>query len=191
MHGRGRVECASDRGSYRLALAVMIVLRGSAFGSDRVLVAFARFLQQASMQTHVTGRIGGEEFAVLLPGVNLAAARLFAEGARAAFASMSVDGLPDGRRFTASFGVAELEAGEGLVDLMRRADDALYRAKREGRDRVRVSNDARLSPALPSLARGSDAAPFAAGRTIVTLSALTSSARTSGSTAAGAPASSR
>jgi len=125
---------------------------------DRVLVAFARFLQQASMQTHVTGRIGGEEFAVLLPGVNLAAARLFAEGARAAFASMSIDGLPEGRRFTASFGVAELDAGEGLVDLMRRADDALYRAKREGRDRVRVSNDATLGPALPLLARGSGAA---------------------------------
>jgi predicted signal transduction protein with EAL and GGDEF domain len=46
--------------------------------------------------------------------------------------------LPDDRRFTASFGVAELRCGEGISDLMRRADEALYDAKKGGRDCVRV-----------------------------------------------------
>ncbi|MCO5071435.1 MAG: GGDEF domain-containing protein [Rhizobiaceae bacterium] len=106
---------------------------------DRVLVAFARFLAQTACPEAIPARVGGEEFAILLPGSNLAAARLFAEDARAAFRSMPVEGLPDDRRFTASFGVAELAADESLPDMLRRADVALYDAKRNGRDIVRVS----------------------------------------------------
>jgi diguanylate cyclase (GGDEF)-like protein len=106
---------------------------------DLVLAAFAGFLEQAASPGHVAGRIGGEEFAILLPGTNLAAARLFAEGARSAFSAMTIEGLPRERRFTASFGVAELAIGETFDALMRRADDALYQAKRDGRDLVRIS----------------------------------------------------
>lgn len=106
---------------------------------DRVLIAFARFLQQASGKLHVAGRIGGEEFAIVLPGVNLAGGRLFAEGARIAFAATRVDGVPEGQQFTASFGVAELLPGESLQSLLNRADLALYAAKRAGRDCVRVA----------------------------------------------------
>ncbi|WP_338036633.1 sensor domain-containing diguanylate cyclase [Arvimicrobium flavum] len=106
---------------------------------DQVLVAFARFLQQAATHAQIAGRIGGEEFAIMLPGTNLVAARLFAEGARTAFSAMQIDGLPEDRRFTASFGVAELAPGERADDMMRRADAALYAAKRSGRDCVRVS----------------------------------------------------
>ncbi len=106
---------------------------------DIVLAAFASFLEQAASPGHIAGRIGGEEFAILLPGTNLSAARLFAEGARSAFSAMTIEGLPRERRFTASFGVAELAIGETLDTLMRRADDALYQAKRDGRDLVRVS----------------------------------------------------
>ena len=74
-------------------------------------------------------------------------ARFFAEGARSAFAALPVDGLPDDVRFTASFGVAELAPGETTRDLMRRADGALYEAKKAGRDCVRVSLAAgRLRP---------------------------------------------
>ena len=50
------------------------------------------------------------------------------------------DGLPPDRRFTASFGVAELAPGEGMTDLLVRADSALYEAKNNGRDCVRVSH---------------------------------------------------
>ncbi|MBX3579207.1 MAG: GGDEF domain-containing protein [Rhizobiaceae bacterium] len=105
---------------------------------DRVIAAFSGFLRATGQSPYATGRIGGEEFAIVLPGANLAAARLFAEGARNAFPALAIDGLP-GMRCTASYGVAELMAGEGLADLMRRADAALYEAKNAGRDCVRVS----------------------------------------------------
>jgi diguanylate cyclase (GGDEF)-like protein len=104
---------------------------------DRVIEAFAGFLRSATNGHRIAGRIGGEEFAIALPGTNLSGARLFAEGARGAFAALPIDGLPDDRRFTASFGVAELRVGESISDLMRRADEALYEAKKGGRDCVR------------------------------------------------------
>jgi diguanylate cyclase (GGDEF)-like protein len=108
---------------------------------DNVIAAFAAFLGTAASDHHVAGRIGGEEFAIILPGTNLTAARLFAEGARSALAAMPVEGLPEDRRVTASFGVAELLPGEGTSSLMRRADAALYQAKNDGRDCVRISGD--------------------------------------------------
>jgi diguanylate cyclase (GGDEF)-like protein len=114
---------------------------------DRVIEAFAGFLRSATNGHQIAGRIGGEEFAIALPGANLSGARLFAEGARSAFAALPIDGLPDDRRFTASFGVAELRIGESISDLMRRADEALYEAKKGGRDCVRVfvAQERRLS----------------------------------------------
>jgi diguanylate cyclase (GGDEF)-like protein len=112
---------------------------------DRVIEAFATFLREAAAENQVAGRIGGEEFAVLLPATRLAAARLFAEGARSAFASLPVEGLPPGQRFTASFGVAERLPGEDVSDFMQRADEALYSAKRAGRDCVRVA-DSQIVP---------------------------------------------
>lgn len=116
---------------------------------DKVLASFSRFLRQATANDHVAGRIGGEEFAVLLHGSNLMTARLFAEGARTAFNAMEVPGMPPELRFTASFGIAELNPGETMEDLMRRADSALYAAKRGGRDRVEVSNGAAILTPRP------------------------------------------
>ncbi|MEW9805824.1 GGDEF domain-containing protein [Mesorhizobium marinum] len=106
---------------------------------DAVIVTFSGFLRSAMAPHHVAGRVGGEEFAILMPGTNLVAARLFAEGARNAFASMAVEGLPSTKRFTSSFGVAELARGEGIGDLMARADKALYLAKNSGRDCVKIA----------------------------------------------------
>ena len=106
---------------------------------DRVIVTFAGFLRSAMAEHHVAARIGGEEFAILLPGTNLVAARLFAEGARSAFSGLSVEGMPETKRFTASFGVAELAKGEGISDLLARADKALYLAKNSGRDCVKIA----------------------------------------------------
>jgi len=106
---------------------------------DRVIETFAGSLREAAAGHHVAGRIGGEEFAIILPGTNLAAARLFAEGTRSAFGALRIDGLPAHISCTASFGVAELDPGETTADLMRRADEALYLAKNAGRDCVRVS----------------------------------------------------
>lgn len=106
---------------------------------DAVIVTFAGFLRSAMAEHHVAGRVGGEEFAVLLPGTNLVAARLFAEGTRNAFGGLMVEGLPATKRFTASFGVAERAKGETISELMGRADKALYLAKNSGRDCVKIA----------------------------------------------------
>lgn len=106
---------------------------------DTVIVAFARFLQSITAGNHLAGRVGGEEFAILLPGASIVAARLFAEKARGAFPAMEVDGASAGRRFTASFGVAEMVEGDSINDLMARADKALYLAKNSGRDCVKIA----------------------------------------------------
>ncbi|MBN9220681.1 MAG: GGDEF domain-containing protein [Mesorhizobium sp.] len=113
-------------------------LHGHAAG-DRVIADFAGKLRAATGARGAAGRIGGEEFAVLLPLTDLAAARLFAEAVRALYSAGSVDGLPAGTKVTASFGVAARSGEEALEPLMRRADDALYKAKKNGRDSVRLS----------------------------------------------------
>lgn len=76
---------------------------------------------------------------MLLPGANLAAARIMAEGIRTAFATAAVPGIPEEAQLTASFGVAEAGQDESAESLFRRADRALYQAKRAGRDRVHPS----------------------------------------------------
>lgn len=106
---------------------------------DRVIEGFAGILKRISSEQMVVGRMGGEEFSVLLAGSNAATARLFAEAVRTAFAAAPIAGLPGWRRCTASFGVAEWQADEGFSELRRRADAALYAAKRGGRDRVHVA----------------------------------------------------
>jgi diguanylate cyclase (GGDEF)-like protein len=127
---------------------------------DRVIETFAGFLRDAAANHHVAGRIGGEEFAIILPGTNLAAARLFAEGTRSAFGALPIDSLPADHRCSASFGVAELYAGEDFSDLLRRADEALYRAKGGGRNCVRVS----AAPAVVRQAPAANAASAISGR---------------------------
>jgi diguanylate cyclase (GGDEF)-like protein len=105
---------------------------------DRVIEAFARLLAESTNEGQAAGRIGGEEFAVLLPDANLAAARLFAENLRSAFSVTSIVGPSDS--CTASFGVAEAMPGESGDDFQARTDAALYAAKRGGRDCVRVAS---------------------------------------------------
>lgn len=106
---------------------------------DRVIADFSARLMDVTGGHAVAGRLGGEEFAVLLPAVDAAAARLFAEGVRTLLSASAIDGLPPDLRVTGSFGVASHAEGETLEDLTRRADEALYLAKRAGRDNVRVS----------------------------------------------------
>ncbi|QKC94204.1 GGDEF domain-containing protein [Mesorhizobium sp. NZP2298] len=113
-------------------------VHGHAAG-DRVIADFAAKLRSATGARGAAGRIGGEEFAVLLPLSDLAAARLFAEAVRTLYSAGGIDGLPAGTKVTASFGVAARSGEEALEPLMRRADEALYKAKRNGRDSVRLS----------------------------------------------------
>lgn len=113
-------------------------IHGHATG-DLVITDFASKLRRAAGANGVAGRIGGEEFAVLLPLTDLGAARLFAEAVRTLFSAGDVDGVLPGLKVTASFGVAARSGAEALAPLMRRADEALYKAKRNGRDSVRLS----------------------------------------------------
>jgi diguanylate cyclase (GGDEF)-like protein len=106
---------------------------------DAVIARFAEALTDNAGDNAKIGRLGGEEFAVLLSGANLSAGRLYAEAVRTAFrhADFSQYGLHE--PVTASFGIAPLTQGDTLSDLLRRADAALYRSKTGGRDRVAVA----------------------------------------------------
>jgi diguanylate cyclase (GGDEF)-like protein len=121
---------------------------------DRVIIDFAGKLLATAGKRGIVGRIGGEEFAVLLPLTELAAARLLAEAVRTVFSAESVNGLPLGIRVTASFGVAARSGSEGLAPLMRRADEALYKAKQNGRDSVRISYQRPEIPPYPEARLG-------------------------------------
>jgi len=105
---------------------------------DRVIAAFGKLLREAAGQEGVAGRIGGEEFAIVLPGSGLGGARLFAEGVRVSFGAATITGVPAGVSFTASFGVTEAMERDTLSALFSRADIALYQAKHDGRNRVRA-----------------------------------------------------
>jgi diguanylate cyclase (GGDEF)-like protein len=123
---------------------------GHAHG-DEVIAAFARILADGADARMVVARLGGEEFAVFVPGGNLAAARLYAEAVRAAFSAQGADLGVQG--LSASFGVVEFQEDEALASAMRRADMALYDAKKNGRDRVSVVADGGAS--LPERPTGS------------------------------------
>lgn len=105
---------------------------------DRLIACFGAQLERAAAHGAIAGRIGGEEFAVLLPASDAAAARLFAEGVRVAFSDASGAECEGDARVSASFGVAGWSPGETLSGLMQRADRALYAAKEAGRDCVRT-----------------------------------------------------
>jgi len=106
---------------------------------DEVLRSVAALLQGQSRPGERVYRYGGEEFVVVLPDTRLHGALEFAERTRAAVAELGI-ALPTGGKVgvTASFGVAEAR-GTSAEELVQRADDALYRAKEAGRDRVEAS----------------------------------------------------
>jgi diguanylate cyclase (GGDEF)-like protein len=93
--------------------------------------------------TDVLARLGGEEFAVLLPETSIPGALAMAERLRLAIAQAD-QGVPGLDGVTSSLGVAQFKGGEeSLHDLLERADHALYRAKRLGRNRVERAEDER------------------------------------------------
>jgi len=104
---------------------------------DRVLQNLARTCLEVLRNVDVAGRVGGEEFAVLLPETELAGAMEVAERLREAVEKSAVD-REEGRalRITVSVGVAILEAHSNLDTLLSQADTALYDAKHQGRNRV-------------------------------------------------------
>ncbi|ATQ70439.1 MULTISPECIES: GGDEF domain-containing protein [Methylosinus] len=108
---------------------------GHAVGDD-VLRYFAALLRLTTPEGALAGRMGGEEFVVFLHGAPLARGRRVAETIRRAAALHVTPRLPP---ITVSIGVAEIAADETFSHAMRRADEALYRAKTLGRNRVCIA----------------------------------------------------
>jgi diguanylate cyclase (GGDEF)-like protein len=100
---------------------------------DVVLVELAARLRSMVRSTDHVTRWGGEEFLVIAPETPLAAAVELAESLRA---RVAIEPLGAGHLLTVSLGVAAFRAGDTRRSLVERADVALYRAKRDGRDRV-------------------------------------------------------
>ena len=103
---------------------------------DRAIESFGRLIARNVRRTDIAGRIGGEEFCVLVWNCDHEEARGLAERLRKTFAAMPHDGINDDVRLTASFGVTTVRRREGYVRAFSRADQALYEAKQAGRDRV-------------------------------------------------------
>ena len=110
---------------------------GHLAGDDCIRMV-ARLLQQSLDKSQPVIRYGGEEFVILLPGVNAGDALTTAERLRAAIASETVDSGNQSLKLTVSVGVATIPAKQRVsaASLIRAADSALYTAKDEGRNRV-------------------------------------------------------
>ena len=118
---------------------------GHAVG-DEVLIGFARLMRQECYSGELIGRYGGEEFVVICPDADLAAARRRAERLRLTISQSILCGEPD-LRVTTSVGIAAAEPGDTPDALLRRADKGLYEAKRTGRNRICSRTSAELTRA--------------------------------------------
>lgn len=101
---------------------------------DEILRGVARVVRQAVSETEIVARYGGEEFAILFSGSSLTAARNSAERARRAIAAATFTFQGRELRVTASGGLAELLSSDDEKSLVRRADEALYAGKHNGRN---------------------------------------------------------
>ena len=109
---------------------------------DEVLIAIAGILKSSSRDVDIVGRIGGEEFALVLPETGEADAIVFAERLRVRMADIRVPYEDVTVSLTCSFGIAKRDDDCETFDaLLARADLALYEAKRAGRDRVASYED--------------------------------------------------
>jgi diguanylate cyclase (GGDEF)-like protein len=104
---------------------------------DRTLKAFARLLERETPQTALCARLGGEEFCILVAGLDDEAIRLQAIHLRSAVERLHVATSTGSLRLTASFGYCELAPGDDLASALAEVDAAVYQAKSDGRNLVR------------------------------------------------------
>lgn len=105
-------------------------------GGDAVLVAIADLFRDESRASDVVGRYGGEEFMVLMPQTSPAEGQRFAERLLAALRATDVKLNGDNKSVTCSIGIAVARPEDRVDDLIGRADEAMYRAKAQGKDRA-------------------------------------------------------
>ena len=111
---------------------------------DRVLKAVGKFLQQNIRDVDMVSRYGGEEFVIMIPEAAKDAAHNLSERLRKQMSELKIDGLPS---ITISLGIATFpHDGSDLEDLIKKADAAMYAAKRAGRNRV-----VKYAPDIPSV----------------------------------------
>ncbi len=135
-------------------------LYGHAVG-DRVIQVVARTLSEGMRDGDILCRYGGEEFCILLPGASLPFAMDVAERLRAAVLAGTHGAIPgtEATRITASLGVSTVAFGaESMQDLTEQADQALYRSKDSGRNRVTAFE--------PAYSPGTGADPSASARPV-------------------------
>lgn len=101
---------------------------------DDVLSALGSLLSRETRKEDLAGRIGGEEFAVILTQTDIEKADNYAERIRKEINQLEIDSVP--AEITASLGVSEIKDGDDSESLLKRADAALYEAKENGRNRV-------------------------------------------------------
>lgn len=106
---------------------------------DHVLKEVAKCCDETVRYEDTVGRLGGEEFAILLPVADVAGASGVLERVRAAIADMSFQSRGEDFGVTVSIGLSELDQADlSIDDGLRRADDALYAAKKKGRNLIAV-----------------------------------------------------
>ncbi len=107
---------------------------------DEVLEKIATLIRQNIRNTDVAGRYGGEEFIIILPQANLSSALVVAERIRIVIENAEMkDSAENVFAITVSQGLSGWEPGEDVHSLISRADEALYTAKENGRNRVEIS----------------------------------------------------
>jgi two-component system cell cycle response regulator len=145
VHVGAMVDAAADRGKTVSVLALDVdhfKAVNDTYGhdaGDEVLKELARRIKANIRNIDLACRTGGEEFVIALPETDAEVAYKVAERLRRAVGGKPFNAGPEAGNLTVtvSIGVAELEnAAESLDDIVKRADEALYRAKREGRNRV-------------------------------------------------------
>lgn len=108
---------------------------------DEVIKGFSEALSKSARVGDAVGRVGGEEFCILLDTANSSIAKTIAEKARISFENGRYIESDENKVLTASFGVAELESGDDYDVLFKRADAALYLSKETGRNKTTVHCD--------------------------------------------------
>jgi diguanylate cyclase (GGDEF)-like protein len=134
-------------------------LHGHRAGDQALHAAAQALLRSLRADVDWVGRLGGEEFVALVAAADEAVARRAAESARAAIEALRVETSSAEIAVTASIGVTPLVAGDNVASALQRADEALYAAKRAGRNQVSwrsAQENASLLEDVRSRRRGMD-----------------------------------